>query len=372
VDQTSPKLVSDLAEDGTAIEFIELYPPTNIVPECPKFFFGTFPAELAAQFFRYSHLWAAGVYKLRGFELVGAYGLGRDGELFCCPHANIHPAHLEGLSAKPRHPRASPPPLHATGQVALITGPGYTVYGHWLSDFLPKLYLLHASGHDIRRLRYLLPADTPAFGRAWMELAGIPAANILQFDPAGETILVEELLLPTTLHNGIRASALLRDAAQFLVSCVEEQVGTSIGHRADRRIFVSRARAPAGRTLRNRSRIEDLAVAAGLELVHPQFLALPDQVRLFRSANRIVGEYGSALHNSLFSLPGTVVCALRGSALHPGFIQSGFGHVLEQPTGYVLGETDETSADGEYTVSEPAVGECLDMLLSGAAFSDPR
>jgi hypothetical protein len=353
---------------GPAVEFVELHPATNLIPAPPRFTYGTFRAELAAQYFRNTHLWAIGVYKLHGFEILGPYALCRNGNLFSCHEANIHPKHIQDVVREVGPPNFPRPRRFVTGQVAMITGPGHTVYGHWLSDFLPKLYLLHASGHDIRRLHYLLPANTPRFGRAWMDLIGIPPENVILFDPAGEMIWVEELLLPTTFHNGVRASVLLDGAAKFLLSCMADQAGAPFRTISRRRIFVSRARASQSRSLQNRDRIEEIAAAAGLELAHPEGLALLDQVRLFRDASMIVGEYGSGLHNSLVSPPGTTVCALRGSLAHPGFIQSGFGQALKQPTGYVFSDSDDQVGDGGFTVSEEAFAACLETLLRVPGF----
>jgi capsular polysaccharide biosynthesis protein len=300
---------------------------------------------------------------LHGFDVYGAYGLCRDGNLFCSHEANIHPKHVMDLVTELGPPSFPRPRRFLTGKVAMITGPGHTVYGHWLSDFLPKLFLLHASGHDIRRMHYLLPSNTPRFGRAWMDLLGIPPENVILFDPVGEMIWVEELLLPTTFHNGVRASRLLFDAARFLVACVADHSGELIPSVANRRIFVSRSRSSQSRSLLNRERIEEIAVEAGLEIVYPESLPLLQQVRLFGEASLILGEYGSALHGSLFSLPGTTVGALRGSLGHPGFIQSGFGQALQQPTGYVFGETDEHTSDGRFTVAEQDFSDCLATLL---------
>jgi hypothetical protein len=353
---------------GTGVEFVGLGPATNLVPAPPRFTFGTFPGELAAMYYRNTHLWAVGVYKLRGFDVFGPYVLCRESEVFHCHETNIHPKHVEDVVNELGPPNRPRPRRFLTGPVAFITGPGHRIYGHWLSDFLPKLFLLHASGYDVRRLHYLLPADTPAFGRGWFQLLGIPPENVIVFSPAGERVWVEELLVPTTFHNGIRAAALLNDAASFLVSLAADLADGPIRTRSYRRLFVSRARASQSRSLQNRARIEEIAVSAGLELVYPESLTLLEQLRLFGEANMIVGEYGSALHNSLFSFSGTTVCALRGSLDHPGFIQSGFGHALGQPTGYVIGEQVDQSGDGRFIVLEADFAECLRTLFAASGF----
>ncbi len=353
---------------GNAVDFITLYPGTNLVPAPPRFTFGTFNAELAAGYYRNTHLWAIGVYRLHGFEVVGPYGICKNGELFASHEANIHPKHIKDLVAEFGPPTLARPRRFLAGPVAMITGPGYGVYGHWLSDFLPKLWSLQAGGYDVRRLRYLIPANTPRFGLEWMQLLGIPSENIILFDPVNEVVWIEELLVPTTYHNGVRTTTLLRDAAAFLLSLIADHTGEPTGTTADQRIFLSRSRAPQTRALLNRVRVEEIAVAAGLELVYPEAMPLRDQVKLFRSAKMIVGEYGSALHGSLFSLPGTTVCALRGSLPHPGFIQSGFGQALEQPTGYVFGAPVDESGDGRFFISETHFAECLRTLLTATGF----
>jgi hypothetical protein len=353
---------------GDMAQFVEVHPATNLVPTPPRFTFGTFPGDLAAGFYRNTHIWAMGIYKLRGFDVFGPWGLSKDGELFSCHEANIHAKHVEDMVAALGSPGDSRPRRFLTGTVAMITGPGHHVYGHWLSDFLPKLYLLHASGYDVRRLHYLLPADTPAFGRAWLQLVGIPPENIILFDPSGDLVWVEDLLVPTTFHNGVRAAAILKEAAELILCLVADHADEAIRTSSHRRVFVSRARGPQTRALQNRDQIEEIASAAGLELVYPESLPLLDQVRLFGQASVIVGEYGSALHGSLFSLPGTTVCSLRGSLGHPGFIQSGLGQALGQPTGYVFGESADESGDGRFVIAEADFVECLRTLFVASGF----
>jgi capsular polysaccharide biosynthesis protein len=106
------------------------------------------------------------------------------------------------------------------------------------------------------------------------------------------------------------------------------------------KIFLSRTGAPGQRVLTNRAEIETIARDHGCDIVVPETLGLSAQAALFAGAGTILGEYGSALHGTVFSRPGSVCCALRGNLRHPSFMQSGVAAALGQTVGYVLGPTE--------------------------------
>ncbi len=345
-----------------AVEFWSHGPATNSLPRAPDFMFGPLPEEFTRIYYRHTNLWAVGIFRARGFSVMGGYTLLKDGEIFCCPEANIHPAHEVNFLATFGDPARPRQRLSIAGQAVLLAGPGYHVYGHWLSDILSKILLLHASGLDILNVKILFPDDVPSFGFAWLELLGIPPENLIRYNPIDQVPWVEELLIPTTFHNGVRMAPDMKAASTLLLQLIERRHGAAPAEKSHR-IFVSRGLAPRNRMFRDRERVEHHAIAAGLAVVHPQNLTLLEQVRLFQNASMVIGEYGSALHGTLFSPPGTVVCALRGSLAHPGFVQSGLGHALDQPTGYVFGRNELDNMNSDFTVSEAAFVECLEMLV---------
>jgi capsular polysaccharide biosynthesis protein len=157
-----------------------------------------------------------------------------------------------------------------------------------------------------------------------------------------------------------------KDAAAFLRGLVAEKYDLN-GARFGPRIFLSRAHASQGRSLQNRARIEKMATAAKFNLISPERLSLLEQLRLFTGAREIMGEYGSALHGSMFSSEGTVVCALRGTGGHPGFIQSGMAIALGQPTGYVFGQVQEGDPNFSFEISEDEVTNVIRLVFGGHA-----
>jgi capsular polysaccharide biosynthesis protein len=100
--------------------------------------------------------------------------------------------------------------------------------------------------------------------------------------------------------------------------------------------------------------MELVAAEFGLSIIHPERLTLREQFHLIGSAGLVAGEYGSAMHSTLFADAGLIVCALRGSRFHPGFVQSAIGAALAQPTGYLFGHTNtDDPAQGFIVAAEP-------------------
>jgi capsular polysaccharide biosynthesis protein len=107
-----------------------------------------------------------------------------------------------------------------------------------------------------------------------------------------------------------------------------------------------------------------MAVAAGFTVLQPERLPFAEQVQHFAAARCIIGEYGSALHGSIFFQPGTVVCGLKeASANRLSFLQSGIGAVLDQPTGYVHCEPVVGDSIGSFRVPPDAFSKCLQLVF---------
>ena len=345
------------------ISFCRIAQPSTRVPPPFRFALGPVPKGVLEMYFTSQGLSSAGVYVARDMSLTAEFLLMRGNTVFRCPEMNIHPAHIDEAMSR-RGPIDSSNSRRALpGQYAFLAGPGHRIYGHWLVDHLPRLAVLHEAGFDIFKLRYLLPSDTPAFAFGWLGLLGIKSNQLVLYDPHSEILMPEEVLLPTILHNGSRVSSIFASVARLFKRWIERNNISLKGGGGPRHLFVSRRYASQSRRLVNRERIEELAQKGGFAIVHPEQLPILDQARLFAGAEVIVGEYGSALHGSIFSEPGTVVCGLRGSLRHPGFIQSGLGHALEQPTGYVFGETDATDPAESFILEPESFEVCLNRIL---------
>ncbi len=280
-----------------------------------------------------------------------------------------------GLAASWTHVRALERPRAAwlrptqyCAQAVLLTGPGHYIFGHWLVDFLPRLFVLYRAGYELRALKYLLPSDTPPFVFALLELAGIPRGAVVLYDRQTDVVAVDELIVPNNLRTHSRMHPDIRLAGAFLTGLF---LGTSglPAARAERIFVIRRGSASVERRLLNRAEIEGIAAGAGFVLVDPAELTLPNQVALFASARCIIGEYGSAMHLALFSAPGTVVCCLRGNGPHPGWVQSSLAQELEHKIGYVIGPLEPDG--GSFRVDESQFRAALSDAQSLAGLVPP-
>jgi capsular polysaccharide biosynthesis protein len=362
-----PDAIKDLRATAAAandVVFFRRSRERRAPPAAPAFTFGPFRAETAARY--YGETWCAetGLYVAAEMDVFDICLLARGNTVFRCPELHLNDALIHTLL---RSHAANPTRLREqAGTCVLLLGPGHRIWGHWLVDFLPKLALLHDCGYDLDRLTYLLPDDAPAFGVGLLDLLGIKPDRLLRYDPTSERVRAEQLLIPTMLRSNSRTTRLFARAVRTLrARILARDPPPPDAPPTPSRVFISRARSGRqGRTLRNRARIEAIAADAGFAIVHPEQLPLIDQVRLFAGARQIMGEYGSALHGTIFSPAGTVVAALRGTGSPiAGFLQSAIGHSLHQPTGYVFGHTADDRLES-FSVDEADLRRCLDLAFN--------
>jgi hypothetical protein len=335
----------------SGVQYVELAAAAHSPPMPPRFVLGPFPEYLTRMYFGNVDTLPLGCYYVERAQVTSHGLLTRDGKLLVNDQLFLSPTTI--AIARLLGPVCVTDSLSrfVDEPVACVIGPGHRVYGHWLVDVLPKLYLLHRAGIDPLEVKYIIPNDTPEFAFALLRLAGISDSQLILFDPYTEVIGVKQLIMPTLLHTNDRVHPLFREAIEYLLSLIGR------GHRlptmARRHLFVSRAGADYTRKLVNRGTIEQIAAEAGFEIYRPEAFPLLDQLATFASAISIVGEYGSGLHASIFAPQETAVFALRSNAIFPGFLQSGLCQVMKQKIAYILGAAGKDDlAEQEFLISE--------------------
>lgn len=341
----------------------ELAPGALTLPVAPAFVLGHVRGAVMKSYFSNLQTLSAGCYQLENVGITSHSLLTWNGRPMLCDQLSMTPGSINETKNYGELLVDVPFSRHIDGTVVSLLGPGYLVYGHWLVDILPKLYILSALGHDPLQQRYLIPANTPAFGLAWLKLMGIRDEQLLRFNPHTEVLGVRSLILPTLLRLDSRAHALFGVATDFVLSLIK-RAATIPPHNPNlERIFISRGKCGReGRSLTNRDEVEGMAVRRGFTVVWPEQLPLLEQISLFSGARQLVGEYGSGLHGSIFAPAQASVCALRASAFHPGFLQSGVCQVRDQQIGYVFGETGVRDIVQEFSIELPTFALALRLL----------
>jgi capsular polysaccharide biosynthesis protein len=341
------------------VRFLPILPQGRSAPRPPIFLLGATNQLVTDELFTQVTTPAIGCYVLED-AAVAPTGIALKGETAFCSPAFIHPPH-HVVAVVDRINTSTLPVRHVPGPLAVIYGPGHETHGHWLTDFMPRLAVLHDTGHDLSRLHYLVPPDLTEAAAELLRLSGIDAARLVRYAYWHELLRTDLLLMPTSPRLGNRLSPYFAHATAFWLARARTRLPAGRpGRRAH--LFLSRVGAPQQRQLLNRDTIEEAARRQGLTIISPESLSFADQVALFGMADSVTGEYGSALHNSIFSDTGTMICALRGTSRHPGFIQSGIADVIHQPTGYVFGDTAGQDVAQRFTIDVAAFGHALDLM----------
>lgn len=135
---------------------------------------------------------------------------------------------------------------------------------------------------------------------------------------------------------------------------------------AKRRLFLSRrsiTKESSGtyRALLNEDELVEAFSKRGYEIVEPELLSFPDQIRLFAEAELVVGLGGAALFNVIFSPAGTRVVTIESS---PDFVHAHacLFSALDHPFGVIFGNQDlddETPVQKRWTIDPKGVMQAL-------------
>jgi capsular polysaccharide biosynthesis protein len=235
---------------------------------------------------------------------------------------------------------------------AYLTIPNFfkSVYGHWIADILPGLFLA----------RNLLPAlnitllhsgAVPRFGKALLEALGLPEtcfADAASIDGDATHQLVS--MSPPRQHDYFHETLLRR----HFVPPIRSVAATGQSPIENPLIYVSRRNwqeiRPNSRALANRDDVEAVFQRAGYTIVCPEQHSVAEQIAVFRQASVIAGESGSGLHNSVFMQPGArVICIQSGRQTH--LIQASLCELFGQESTYVIGQQENADWSANFEAS---------------------
>jgi hypothetical protein len=321
-----------------------------------------------------------GIYTLNNV-LVGPHGtiLSHDGKIYSAldvlgskyvrdtilkriQTADVNDALISALNGK-----AEVITIPGEDPVVIVNKPGVQVYGHWLLDILPTLWLFIETsskhGVDMDKVRYLLPTQAPSWARTMLKLLfNLPADKIFYYNEGKSVVKVARAILPSQLRINNYISPHLEGFVQSIINWADFSGPVS----NKTKLYITRRNIQfsfVNRSIKNAEQLEEIAVKKGFEIVDPAPLSWIEQVRLFMGAKAVVGPFGSGLHNTLFSPAGTVSLSL--ASIYMNWLQSGISAFRGQKMSYLFPLEEHVRENRPEAVFEPvAFGNALDNLLN--------
>ena len=227
------------------------------------------------------------------------------------------------------------------GTSVVAVAPGFSAYGHWLLDFVPRFMIARdALGQAFASASLVIPHDTPAWARAMVEaFTGAKAAQFEAYRRGKERLALRHACVPSYVHNA------------YSFHPYAQAVFNAIGARPmpgrTRKLCISRSGVVAvthgaHARFRNRNAFELEAKRFGYDVMHPETTPIARQASLFASASHVIGEFGSALHNAVFGPAGQRVGFIRC----PAPTQLRIGAMRRQPSTVLMPCSEETGPAG--------------------------
>jgi capsular polysaccharide biosynthesis protein len=238
-------------------------------------------------------------------------------------------------------------------------GWGVDVYGHFLIEMLPRLWVAkQALGDTISDYKILVSS----IAKPWLiniltGVLGFSENQLVFYDPEKEFILIREAVLPTLTSFDSHFHPVSNRIIDDLVKDTREHNVFMCS-----RLFLSRAMvsnpATAPRKCLNEARLAEIAAREfGFTVIAPETLSWPIQINMFHNAEVIAGEFGSGLHNALFAKAGTRV----GSIGIHNLAQSLIGALRQHRNAYLA---ITVRANGEFEIEEETFRSYLASLVA--------
>ena len=186
----------------------------------------------------------------------------------------------------------------------LMKSRGEQVYGHWIVDYIPRLYLIGLAN---------IPNNVPIIFNSLPKWALIFIEKILTasqdiIENKYKLISIKECVIPCYTKIGHTFLGDISKAAWSSLRKFFEISNQIIGQKNNgdnlpSKIFISREKVSTSkeREIHNIDQIQNISEQNGYTIIHPQDLSLFEQARLFNHAEFIIGEDGSGLHSVIFS-----------------------------------------------------------------------
>lgn len=236
-----------------------------------------------------------------------------------------------------------------------VVGWGWSIYGHFLIEALPKLLAVRSLvGADWASLLFLFRMDTPA----WLlqickRNLGLTDAQFVFFDPAKEKVALRRGIYPCL---PIQAGCFHPVVAELMEKV---EIRPSVAAPTARKLFISRLALPEARHqvrgCANEAELCDIAVSRGYEIYSPERDDWDTQITRLRGASRIVGLTGSGMHSALLCSSRPLIGFIGGLNM----VQCQIASLMQQPFAALI---DGVTVGKGFSVPEDLFRTFLDAL----------
>jgi capsular polysaccharide biosynthesis protein len=216
---------------------------------------------------------------------------------------------------------------------------GANVYGHFIIDMLPRLLILSEMNEDLSKVRIVSRHDIKQWHKdAIKELFLIEEEQFFYFDPRTQALKISRAIVPSFTRNDAGFHPYTKD---LLERFIQRRYGDIDKSSSSRRLIIDRRQWKTTHSVLRKIKnidymLEALKDVFAAELIDPSILTIREQIGLFSETNIIIGEYSSALHNSLFAPKGSHVISIG----HLNLLQSSICALKEQEISYISTKQD--------------------------------
>jgi Glycosyltransferase 61 len=185
-----------------------------------------------------------------------------------------------------------------------LNGVGYQIYGHWLLDFLPRIFLADRHARSLGCKAHIFLPRPPKFALKLLDIldVGCRFSYFTQQAP----LWFDRIYAVPSVKLGLRYSS----------HFVGETFTRLKSHRTENfpgaeRILIARRKPPIAK---NFAILEAALKNLDFKVIYPEDYSIEDQISIFKAARVVVGEDGSAMHNVGFCDSGAkVIITARSS-----------------------------------------------------------
>ena len=231
---------------------------------------------------------------------LGSHGETRraDGRWLQFPFVNIH---------RPRGHTTDGVVMSVDEPVWIIQN-GSDAFGHWLLHVLPRIHRA-LQIDSTKRILTRHPGWNPS---GLLAMIGLTLDDVIFFPQDGPDGGYVHVRRGTAIsHAAPRGNIEIFPLGTARFDAMSEEFlrrATETSSPVGRKLYVSRSTRDVAQYrdgCQNREDLEEFFAAEGFEVVYPERYSFLEQVAMFRDADYIIAEGGSAPHNTLFSRRGT-------------------------------------------------------------------